>query len=87
MHGQSTIKPGVLKELIALLVFLFVGGTLAFPLLCPGGDVVGRHKVAFVFAAFCRLAWQVYKRTFRFGDYFVYFALVVGFCVWLDSQL
>lgn len=87
MQAHPAIKQGLLKQLIALLVFLFVGGILALPLLCPGGDFAGRYKMAFVFLVFCRLAWQIYKGTFRFKDYFIYFGLVIGFCLWIDSHL
>jgi hypothetical protein len=86
MQAQPVIKRGLLKQLIALLVFLFVCGSAALPLLCVGGDVLGRIKTAFVFLVFCRLAWQIYKRTFRFRDYFIYFAVVIGFCIWIDSK-
>ena len=85
MQTQPVTKRRLLKELVALLLFVFVGGSLALPLLCPGGEAVGSCKAAFVFLVFCRLAWQIYKRTFRFRDYFIYFALVIGLCIWADS--
>lgn len=87
MQAQPVIKRVLLKQLIALLVFLLVCGSAALPLLCAGGDVLGRIKTSLVFLVFCRLAWQIYKGTFRFTDYFIYFALILGFCIWLDSHL
>jgi len=87
MEAQTVIKRSLLKELIALLVFLFVCGILALPLLCVGGDVAGACKTAFVFLVFCRLAWQIHKHTFHWRDYFIYFTVTVGFCLWIDSYL
>jgi hypothetical protein len=84
MQAQPLTKRRLLKELVALLLFLFVGGSVALPLLCPGGEEVGRCKTALVFLVFCWLAWKIYKRTFLFRDYFIYFALVIGFCIWAD---
>jgi len=87
MQTRPAIRPNLLKELIALLVFTFVGSSLALPLLMVGGEISGLSKALFVFLVFCRLAWQIYKGTFQFKDYFIYFALVIGFCLWLDSFL
>jgi hypothetical protein len=87
MQAQPAITRSLLKPLIALLVFLFVCGSLSLPLLCVGGEVSGRSKTALVFLVFCRLAWQIYRGSFRFRDYFIYFAVVVAFCFWLDSYL
>ena len=87
MQAERVNRPSLLKELIALLVFLVVCGNLALPLLTPGGEVAARIKTAFVFSVFCRLAWQMYKRSFRFSDYLIYFALTAGLCIWLDLSL
>ncbi|MGH7952839.1 MAG: hypothetical protein ACREFE_13105 [Limisphaerales bacterium] len=87
MEAQPAIRRSLLKELIALLIFLFVCGSLALPLLCVGGDVAGRYKTAFVFLVFCRMAWRIYKHTFCWRDYFIYFALAAGLCIWIDSYL
>ena len=84
MQAQPAIKRSLLKQLIALLVFVFIAGSAAMPLLCPGGEKIGALKAALVFLVFCRLAWHTYKRTFRFTDYYVYFGLVIGFCIWAD---
>ena len=86
MEAQPAIKRSMLKELIALLVFVFIAGSAALPLLCPGGEKIGALKAALVFLVFCRLAWHTYKRTFRFRDYFIYCALVIGFCFWADAN-
>jgi hypothetical protein len=56
------------------------------PLLCEGGERASLCKTALVLLVFCRLAWQSYKRTFRFKAYFIYFALVIGFNIWADSH-
>jgi hypothetical protein len=87
MQEQPAIKRSRLKELIALLVFLFIGGMFAMPVFSTNGEISGRSKMAFLLLAFCRLAWQIYKGKFRFRDYFVYFGLVIGFCIWLDSYI
>ena len=87
MQAERAIKRSLLKELIVLLFFLLVCGNLALPLLSPGGDVAGRFKTTFLFLVFCRLAWQICKRSFRFSHYFIYFALVAGLCIWLDLSL
>jgi len=50
MEAQPAIKGLLVKQLIALLVFLIIGFILAAPLLCPGGDVVARYKA--------RLYWR-----------------------------
>ena len=87
MEAHPVIKRSLLKPLVALLIFVFVCGSLALPLLCIGGDISARSKIALVLLVFCRLAWQIYKGTFRFQDFCIYFAVVVAFCLWLDSFL
>jgi hypothetical protein len=69
------------------LLFVVVGGMLAMPCLCIGGAIAGRYKRVLFLFVLSRLAWCVYRRTFRFRDYFVYFALVIGFCAWADSHV
>jgi len=86
MQAQPVIKRSRLKRWIALFLFLIVGGIFTLPCLCPGGESASNYKMAFLFLALCRLAWQVYKHTFRWRDYFIYFALVIGFCIWVDYQ-
>ena len=87
MQSRSAIKRPLLKELLALLLFLMIGVFLAMPVLCPGGDVAARYKAAIVLAAFSRLAWQLHKNTFRFRDYFIYLAVMAGLCLWMDLSL
>lgn len=87
MQPQPAIKRPVLKKLLALLLFLVIGVSLAFPVLCPGGDVAARYKAAMVLAAFSRLAWQLYKNTFRFRDYVIYRVIMAGLCLWTDLSL
>jgi hypothetical protein len=79
--GQRSAGARRLKELLALLLFAFVGFSLAMPCLCVEGAIRGRFTTAFTFLVFCRLAWHVYRRTFRFKDYFLYFGFVVAFCI------
>jgi hypothetical protein len=84
METQPAIKPSLLKQLIALLLFVVIGGMFTIPIFSTNGEIAARSKRAFFFLVFCRLAWQIHKRTFRFRD-FIYFALVISFCLWLDS--
>ena len=85
MEAQPVIKRGRLKELIALLLFLFIGGMASAPCLCIEGAIAGRYKMILFLLAFSRLAWSIYRRTFRWRDYFIYFAVVIGFCLWADG--
>ena len=75
-----------LTELVALLVFFIITFPLCMPCLCVGGVIRGFITTAFASLVFCRLAWQVHKRTFSFKDYFAYLLIVVGFCVWAETQ-
>jgi len=86
MQAPSVSKRKLAAELASLLVFFVVGFLAASPCLCPEGGVAGGFKLAFFLLVFLRLAWSVYRRTFRFVDYFVYFALVIGFCIWVESR-
>jgi hypothetical protein len=72
---------------VALLLFLLVGLTFAAPCLCIEGAIRGRYTMALFAVASCRLAWRVYRRTFRYPDYFLYLAIVIGFCLWADFQM
>jgi phosphatidylglycerophosphate synthase len=84
--AQAVLGRSRLGQLIALLLFLAVGFTLAAPCLCVEGEVRGLYATGVLALAFCRLAWSVYKRTFRYRDYFLYLIVVIGFCVWADLQ-
>ena len=75
-----------LKELLALLLFAVVAFSSAMPCLCVEGAIRGRFTLAFTFLIFCRLSWHVYRRTFRFKDYFVYLGFAFAFCIWADFQ-
>jgi len=86
MQAQLIIKSSRAKELCAVALFLLVGGIFALPCLCVQGEISGRCKMALLLMACSRLTWCAYKRTFRFRDCFIYFALVVVFCLWADSQ-
>ena len=87
MQAQSAIKLSLLKQLLALLAFAVIGGMFAMPCLCIEGAIAGRYKTI-LFSLVCfKLAWSIYRRTFRLRDYFGYFAIVVGFCLWADSYV
>jgi small-conductance mechanosensitive channel len=86
VEGHPTIKRTLLKELGALLLFVVVGGALAMPCLCTEGAIGGRYKTILLLLVSLRLGWSIYRRTFRFRDYFIYFAVVVAFCLWTDSR-
>jgi hypothetical protein len=84
---QPTVRPRRrVAELVALLLFLVVGATLAAPTLSIEGAIRGRFTTVLVFLAFSRLAWNVHKRTFLFRDYFLYLAIIVAFCIWVEFQ-
>ena len=87
MEAQQVIKQSRAMQVIALFLFLFICGMLALPVLTVGGDACGAYKLTLVLLIFCRLAWQIYKRTFRFRDYFIYFAIAIAFCIFADYKL
>ena len=78
---------GRAKEAFALLLFLVIGFVFAAPCLCVGGEIRGRFTLAVLFLAFCRLAWQVHKRTFRWESYSIYLSIVMLFSLWADAQI
>ncbi|MEI9866597.1 MAG: hypothetical protein WDN00_19010 [Limisphaerales bacterium] len=82
MQAQPAIMRSRLTALLALFLFFIVGFFGSLPLLTLGGEAAGYIKEAFFLLVFFRLAWCAYKRTLRWRDYFVYFALVIGFCIW-----
>jgi len=86
MEAQPAIKRSRLMPSLALLLFFIVGFILASPCLCFEGAVGGDFKLAFFVLVFCRLAWSVYRRTFRFVDYIVYFVISIGFDFWVESH-
>jgi hypothetical protein len=86
MEAQPAIKQSRLMPSLALLLFFIVGFIASCPLLTYGGEAAGACKEAFFLLAFIRLAWSIYRRPFRWRDYFIYFALVIGFCIWVDSH-
>jgi hypothetical protein len=87
MQEQRVGKRSLLMQLISLFLFLVICGMLALPVLMVGGDACGTYKLTLVLLIFCRLAWQIYRRTFRYRDYFIYFAVTVAFCFWADHEL
>ena len=84
MEAQRPSKRSLLKELCALLLFFIVAGMAAMPCLCVTGAIAGRYKLALFFLVSLRLGWSIYRRTFRFRDYWIYFAIVMTFCIWTD---
>lgn len=84
MEAQTVSKHGLLKELGALLLFVVVAGMAAMPCLCVTGAIAGRYKLALFFLVSLRLGWSIYRRSFRFRDYWIYFAIVMAFCIWTD---
>jgi len=84
VEAQPATKRTLLKELGALLLFVVVAGMAAMPCLCVTGAIAGRYKLALFFLVSLRLGWNIYRRTFRFRDYFIYFAIVMAFCIWVD---
>jgi len=84
--SQPTGKHRRLKEIVALLLFLIVGFVVSSPCLCYEGEISGRYKTVLFLLVLCRLAWNIWKQTFRFADYFLYLAIVIAFCVWADSR-
>jgi hypothetical protein len=87
LEAQQAIKQGRAMQVIALFLFLLICGMYALRVLTVGGDVCGTYKLVFVLLIFGRLAWLIYKRTFRFRDYFIYFAVAVAFCFLADYAL
>ncbi len=84
MQAPTVNKKSLLKELGALLLFVVVAGMAATPCLCVTGAIAGRYKMILFFLVSLRLAWSIYRRTFRFRDYWIYFAIVMAFCIWTD---
>jgi hypothetical protein len=87
VKGQPAIKSTLLKQMGALLLFVVVGGALAMPCLCIEGATAGPYNTVLFLMVSLRLGWSVYRRTFRFRDYFIYFAVVVAFSLWADSHI
>lgn len=87
LEAQPAIKRSLLKEWCALLLFVVVGGMLAMPPhLCVEAAIAGRYKTALFLLVSLRLVWSIYRRTFRFRDYLIYFAVVMAFYLWTDSR-
>jgi hypothetical protein len=84
MQAQPVIKRNLLMQLIALFFFLYICVNFAVPISDFAGDTSSTFSVTFVLLVFCRLAWQIYKRTFRFRDYSIYFAITIGLCFLVD---
>lgn len=84
VESKMAGKGALLKQLCALIVFVVVAGMAAMPCLCVTGAIAGRYKMALFFLVSLRLVWGVYRRTFRFREYWIYFAIVLAFCIWVD---
>jgi hypothetical protein len=86
MQAQPAIKQSRFPALLALFCLFIVGFIASCPLGAVGGEAAGYFKGVFLLFVSIRLAWCIYRRTFRWLDYFVYFALVMGFCFFVDSR-
>jgi hypothetical protein len=85
--GVSQVGGGRrLKQVVALSLFLVVGLVFAAPCLCAEGAARGAFTMVLLVVALARLAWGVYKGTFRYRDYFVYLAIVIAFSLWADLR-
>ncbi len=73
-----------LAMLAALLMFLVVGFIFAAPCLCDAGAIRGRFTMALLTLGFGRIAWEAYKCTFFFKDYFFYLAVVILLSIWAN---
>ena len=92
LTGAEGFRPPVAgwrrgRQVIALLLFLVVGVSLAGPCLCAEGATRGRYTMSLLAIALCRLAWVAYRGTFQYRDYFIYLGVVIGFCIWADQQV
>jgi len=79
-------KNGRLLQILALFLFLAVGGLISLPCLHMGGSTRGLFTMTVLILAFSRMAWSVYKGTFRYRDYVVYLAIVIAFGLWADVE-
>ena len=86
MESPTVSKHGLLRQLGALLLFVVVAGMAAIPCLCVTGAIAGRYKLALFFLVTLRLGWSIYRQSFRFRDYWIYFAIVMAFCIWTDMH-
>jgi hypothetical protein len=84
MDTPTITKPSFLKELIALFLFLVVGGFFALPTLSIPGSIAGKYKMIFFLLVYGRLVWSVFRRKFLVGDYLAYFVIVISFCFLAD---
>ena len=84
MNTPPATKPSLLKEVGALLLFLVVVGFFSLPSLSPQGEIAGQYKGIFLLLVFIRLAWSVCRRRFCLHDYFIYFGVVISFCIAVD---
>jgi hypothetical protein len=87
IQEQPVSKRRLLAQLIALFLFFIVCGDFSYAkFMAYGGGYSQICKIALFLLVLCRLAWQIYKHTFRFSDYFIYFAVAIAFCIWLDYE-
>jgi hypothetical protein len=88
MQGQPVGKWRVLMQLAALFVFFIICSDFSLSVVMKTGAEQSQIcKLAFFLLVFCRLAWQIYKHTFRFLDCIIYIVIVFGFCYWVDHQV
>ena len=82
----SRVASGRLRQVVALGLFLVVGLVFAAPCLCAEGAARGAFTMLVLLLGFSRLAWSVYRRTFRYRDYFVYLIIVIVFSLWAELR-
>ena len=90
MDSQISIKRGqikLLKELVALFLFLTIGVFFAAPCLCPAGAVRGQYTLGFLLLCFLKDSRSVFRRKFSYKDYFIYLFIVIVFSLWADSKI
>ena len=85
--GSEVTAGGRVKQVVALSLFLVVGFIFTAPCLCVEGSTAGAFTMTLLLLAFSRLAWSVYKRTFRYRDCILYLAIVIAFSLWADLRL
>ena len=87
MPAQPVNKPSRFTAVLALFVFVVIGILFAEPCLCLPGAIAGGYKSSLFALMILRLAWSIYRRTFSFRDYIIYFVILIGFCLWADSHI
>ena len=85
---QPVVKWRLPMQLLALVIFLVIciGPTLSV-VMKVGAEQSQMFKMTFLILVLCRLAWQIYKHTFRYLDCVIYVVIVIGFCHLVDYEV